>query len=145
MVNQKWYLTAQEQLTELRAKLKFNDSKQSFRNLYYLTAKTSFGPAEACIGLSTLTPSAAIFARIFSNMRQGTTDKRGYCWHRNSFTVVAEMNTRSQEILSIKAATDNANDYKAPLDFTFMCLTSVSGRLPRILGVCTLVLLMMIG
>ncbi|XP_065058241.1 leucine-rich repeat-containing protein 51-like [Rhopilema esculentum] len=35
------------------------------------------------------------------------------------------MNTNMQEKLAIKAVTDNRNDRKPPLDYTFMCLTSV--------------------
>eukprot|EP00794_Sanderia_malayensis_P006922 gene6922-7700_t len=36
------------------------------------------------------------------------------------------MNTKSQERLAIQAATDNRHDLQPPLDFTFMCLTSVA-------------------
>lgn len=39
------------------------------------------------------------------------------------------MNSKQHETLAIKAAVDNRNDAKPPLDFTFMCLTSLSGKL----------------
>ena len=46
----------------------------------------------------------------------------------NRLILLADMNTKSQELLAVKSSTEHRNDLQPPLDFTFMCLTTVAGR-----------------